>query len=72
MNDTLIISQIVVSCLLIVAILLQEGDSALGAVFGSEGGFYGTKRGLQKKIFISTIFLGSAFIVLTLLNLILS
>ncbi len=72
MNNILVIAQIAVSCLLVVSILIQEGESALGSSFGSGRGFYGAKRGAQKKIFISTIVLGILFGALALLNIILS
>jgi len=64
------IIQIIVSILLIILILLQQRGTALGSSFGGEGGFYTTRRGMQQKIYQATIFLGAAFIVLALLNLI--
>jgi len=65
--------QIIVSILLIVCILLQQRGTALGSAFG-EGGeaFYGTRRGIQKAIFYLTIILGALFILLGIINLILS
>lgn len=52
------ILQIIISIILIVLILLQERGSGLSGVFGgSEGGFYQTRRGLEKIIFITTIIL---------------
>lgn len=72
MNNIIAITQIAISCLLVISILLQEGESALGSSFGSGQGFYGTKRGIQKKIFISTIIFGFLFVFLALLNIILS
>lgn len=72
MSNLLSILQIIVSVLLIVFILLQQRGGALGSAFGgSGGGFYGTRRGIQQKIFWATIVLGAAFVVLALLNLIL-
>ncbi|KKR89212.1 MAG: Preprotein translocase, SecG subunit [Candidatus Wolfebacteria bacterium GW2011_GWA2_42_10] len=50
--------QIIVSVVLIVLILLQERSSGLSGVFGgSEGGFYQTRRGLERIIFGATIVL---------------
>ena len=72
MNDLLLLTQILVSIILIVLILLQQRGTALGSAFGGSGGFYGTLRGVQKKIFWSTMVFGVLFIALALLNLILS
>jgi len=71
MKQFLPIGQIVVAILLIIFILLQQRGTALGSAFGQEGGFYGTRRGIQKKIFWATVVLGTLFIILALLNLIL-
>jgi len=59
--------QIIVAIFLILLILLQQR----GTTFGEIGGFYATRRGIQKKIFLATIFFGALFVVLALLNLIL-
>ena len=78
MKQFLLISQIIVSVLLVIFILFQQRGTALGSAFGGGGGggggseFYGTKRGIQKKIFSGTIVLGVLFVLLALLNLILS
>ena len=71
MKDYLPIFQLIVAILLIVSILFQQRGTALGSAFGGEGGFYATRRGLQKKIFWATYFLGTLFIILALLNLLL-
>lgn len=71
MTQYLSLAQIVVAVFLIVLILLQQRGTALGSAFGQEGGFYATRRGIQKKIFLATIACGTLFIVLALLNLLL-
>ena len=64
------IAQSVVAILLIILILLQQrGSGGLGGAFGGEGGFYGTMRGVQKKIFYATIALAAIFIALAVLHL---
>lgn len=68
-GEYLNIAQIVVSIILIVLILLQQRGTALGSAFGQEGGYYATRRGVQKNIFWATVVLGAAFIILSLLNL---
>lgn len=67
----LLIAQIIVALLLMVFILFQQRGTALGSAFGGEGGFYATRRGIQKKIFWLTCVFGALFIILALLNLVL-
>lgn len=71
MNTFLLTIQLIVSVVLIVLILLQQRGTALGSAFGQEGGFYGTLRGVQKKIFWATVVIGSLFIILSIANLLL-
>jgi len=71
MREILPLVQIVVSIALVILILLQQRGQALGSAFGGEGGFYATKRGIQKKIFWATVVFGALFIILALLNFIL-
>jgi protein translocase SecG subunit len=61
--------QIVISILLIILVILQQRGTALGSAFGQEGGFYATRRGIQKKLFWATVACGALFIVSSLLNL---
>jgi len=70
MQQYLSLTQIIVSVLLVVLILLQQRGTALGSAFGQEGGFYATRRGIQKKILWLTIVCGVLFILLAMLNLI--
>ena len=66
------ISQIVVSILLIVAVLMQSSSSGLGSAFGGESSGYRTKRGAEKSIFTATIVLAVLFLGLSLANLFIS
>jgi len=72
MNTILPIAQGIIAILLIIFILTQQRGTALGSAFGGGegGGFYSTRRGIQKKIFWATIICGALFIGLALLNLI--
>lgn len=71
MDTILSIAQIIVSILLIISILFQQRGTALGSAFGGEGGgFYSTRRGIQKKMLIATIVFGTLFIALAIVNLI--
>ena len=69
MQNILYIFQIVISLLLMVAILLQQKGSGLGAAFGGEGAIYRTKRGAEKMIFRLTIILSILFLATALANL---
>ena len=71
MNNILLVAQLLVSVILIVLILIQQRGTALGSAFGQESGFYGTLRGVQKKIFWLTVVFGALFIILAVANLIL-
>ncbi len=61
-------AQMVVSVLLIIFILLQNRGSGLGSVFGGDFGGYYTKRGLEKFLFYGSVALGSAFVLLAIIN----
>ncbi len=67
----LAITQIVVSVLLVIAVLLQSQGAGLSATFGGGDNVYLTRRGAEKVIFIATIVLGIIFLALGLLNVIL-
>ena len=71
MRTTLAITQIVISILLVVAILLQQRGTGLSATFGGEGNVYRTKRGLEKVIFAATIILAVLFFATAFANIIL-
>ncbi len=71
MENFLPIALSVISILLIIFILLQQRGTALGSAFGGEGGgFYSTRRGIQKKILWAAVVSGALFIIFSLLNLI--
>ncbi len=63
------IFQVVVSCLLIAAILLQQRGTGLSSAFGGDSNVYRKKRGFEKILFISTIILSVLFIGGSLVNL---
>lgn len=65
------ISQIIISILLIVAILLQQRGEGLSAVFGGGGGAYRTRRGVEKSLFTATIILAILFLATALLGIVL-
>lgn len=69
------IAQIIVSIILVILIALQEQSSETSGIFGGGGGggsgFYQTRRGLEKAVFIATIVCVVIFIALALANLVL-
>ncbi|MCD6402343.1 preprotein translocase subunit SecG [bacterium] len=69
MNKLILYAELITALILIISILLQQRGTALGAAFGSEGGTYATRRGIQKKIFWISCLSGAAFIILALVNL---
>lgn len=72
MQKAIFIAQIVVSVLLVVAILMQQRGSGVSAVFGGGGQAYRTKRGLEKGLFTASIVLIVLFIIIGVLNLVVS
>ncbi len=69
MENYLLIAQIIISIILAILIILQQRGSSLGSAFGGVGEFYAARRGMEKKIFWSTVICGGLFIILALLNL---
>ena len=49
--------------LVILLILLQQRGASLGAGSGSSGELYTTRRGLEKSMFVTTIFFAVVFVV---------
>lgn len=72
MEKIIQIIQIIIAILLIIFIILQQRGTALGSAFGGGdgGGFYSTRRGIQKKLLWATIICAVLFIGLALINLI--
>jgi preprotein translocase subunit SecG len=67
------ISQMAISVILIALILLQRRGSGLSGVFGGGGAeFYGTRRGLEKVVFMLTIVFACLFAISAILGLVLS
>ncbi len=68
MNQILFYTQLAVSIILIVLVVIQQRGAALGAGFGGGGEVYSTKRGAQKKIYYATIAIATVFLALGVLN----
>jgi len=66
------IISIIVSILLIISILLQNRGAGLSSTFGGDFGGYYSKRGFEKFLTWFSIGLAFLFILLAIINLILS
>jgi len=66
------ISEIVVSCILIISILLQNRGAGLSGTFGGDMGGYYSKRGFEKFLVYSSIVLSAVFLILAIVSLILN
>ncbi|MFH1145964.1 MAG: preprotein translocase subunit SecG [bacterium] len=62
-------SQVIISILLVIAILLQQKGSGLGIAFGGDDSVYRTKRGVEKGLFVFTIILAFLFLLSSALSL---
>lgn len=71
MKPTVHLIQIILAVILIVIVLIQQKGAGLGSTFGGgDLSFYRTKRGAEKLLFYLTIIISIAFIVSSLLGLI--
>lgn len=65
MESLLSFAQIIVASAMVIVILLQAKGSGLSTVFGGEGGFYRSKRGVEKLFVYLTIILAALYLVLS-------
>jgi protein translocase SecG subunit len=70
MEQFIYLIQVIVGVLLVAVVLFQQKGSGLGSTFGGEVSFYRAKRGAEKMLFYSTIFLTIVFVVLSLVGLV--
>jgi preprotein translocase subunit SecG len=68
-KNILTISQIVISVVLIVLILVQARGTGLGRTFGGGGGTSFSRRGLEKLIFRLTFVFVALFLIFSVLQL---
>ena len=62
MRNVVLTITVISSIMLIVAVLLQNQGAGLGTAFGGDSGFYRTKRGAEKTLFILTIVVATVFV----------
>ena len=62
-------AQVIIAIAVVVAVLLQRNDAALGGVFGGSESVAHTKRGLERGLFITTVVLAALFIITAILSL---
>ena len=62
------IIQIILSLTIITLVLLQVKGGGLGSIFGGDGGVYRTRRGIEKRIYQTTIVLAIIFFVISLVS----
>lgn len=70
MDNFLLVVEIILGIALVTLIVLQSKGAGLGSTFGGEMGFYGTKRGAEKVLFIMTIITSTLFLLTALIGVI--
>jgi preprotein translocase subunit SecG len=61
------IVQVILAVFLIVLILFQSKGAGLGSVFGGTESVFTTRRGIERTLFMFTIYTAAAFLVFSLL-----
>ena len=72
MRTIINITQIIVSILLVISILMQQRGGGLSTILGGDGSVYRTRRGVEKIVFIATIVLAALFFLTAFLNIYIS
>ncbi len=69
MKPVISLIQIILGILLVLVIIIQQKGAGMGSAFGADLSFYRTKRGAEKLLFYATIILSVAFILSSLVGL---
>lgn len=69
LHQILQIIQIILAVVLITVILLQQKGTGLGSAFGGSGTIHTTRRGVDKMLYQTTIFISVVFFLLAIINL---
>jgi len=67
LQNVLLYTQIIISVLVVISILLQNRAEGLGKMFGGGGEVFRTKRGLEKFLYYFTIALVVLLVITSLL-----
>lgn len=70
MDNFFLITEIILGVALVVLIVLQSKGTGMGSTFGGDMGFYGTKRGAEKMLFVLTIIVSFLFLSTSLISVI--
>jgi preprotein translocase subunit SecG len=68
MKEVITVIQIIIALSLMAVILLQARGTGLGSTWGGGGEFYRSKRGMERIIFIATIILAAAFLLISIVS----
>lgn len=68
MDNFFLIAEIILGTVLVGLIVLQSKGTGLGSTFGGDMGFYGTKRGAEKMLFVLTIIISILFLLTALVG----
>lgn len=68
MDNFFLIAEIILGTILVGLIVLQSKGTGLGSTFGGDMGFYGTKRGAEKMLFVLTIIISILFLLTALVG----
>jgi len=72
MLNFFLIAEIVLGIALVILVVLQSKGTGMGSTFGGDMGFYGTKRGAEKMLFVLTIIVATLFLLSALVGVIIS
>lgn len=68
MKTAIILVQIILAVLLVTTILLQARGTGLGSAWGGTSTSYHSKRGIEKLLFLVTVFTAALFLLVSLVN----
>lgn len=71
MDNFFLITEIILGIALVILVVMQSKGTGLGSTFGGDMGFYGTKRGAEKMLFVLTIIVSALFLLTALVSVIL-